>query len=115
MKVFGGGITSCKMLAELRQASFRFAQSVQGVALKVIGMGTEKELEQNVEWAKTFKPLTAEEANELKTKTVALAKAWGLHLDRLDPQGEKERPQRYTWGGWQEKASLHPRIGGKEG
>ncbi len=59
-------------------ASFRFAQSVNGVALTVIGMGTEKELEQNVEWAKTFKPLTVEEANELKKKTVALAKEWGL-------------------------------------
>jgi predicted aldo/keto reductase-like oxidoreductase len=92
MKVFGGGITACKMPADLRQASFRFAQSVKGVALTVIGMGSEKELEQNVEWAKTFKPMTAEEANELKTKTVALAKEWGAHLDRLDSQGEKSRP-----------------------
>ena len=92
MKVYGGGITACKMPAELRQASFRFAQSVIGVALTVIGMGSEKELEQNVEWAKTFKPLTAEEATELKKKTVALAKEWGAHLDRLDGQGEKSRP-----------------------
>ncbi len=92
MKVFGGGITSCKMPEELRHASFRFAQSVNGVALTVIGMGTEKELEQNVEWAKTFKPLTVEEAIELKKKTVALAKEWGAHLDRLDGQGEKSRP-----------------------
>jgi predicted aldo/keto reductase-like oxidoreductase len=91
MKVFGGGITACKMPAELREASFRFAQSVKGVALTVIGMGSDKELEQNVEWARTFKPMTAEEANELKKKTVALAKEWGPHLDRLDPKGEKER------------------------
>jgi aryl-alcohol dehydrogenase-like predicted oxidoreductase len=92
MKVFAGGITACKMPEELRQASFRFAQSVNGVVLTVIGMGTEKELEQNVEWAKTFKPMTAEEATELKRKTVALAKEWGPHLDRLDSQGEKSRP-----------------------
>ena len=96
MKVFGGGITACKMPEELRQASFRFAQSVNGVALTVIGMATEKELEQNVEWAKTFKPMTAEEATELKKKTVALAKEWGAHLDRLDPKGEKSRPLRNT-------------------
>jgi uncharacterized protein len=96
MKVFGGGITTCKMPAELMQASFRFAQSVQGVALTVIGMGSEKELEQNVEWAKTFKPMTAEEADELKKKTVAVATEWGAHLDKLDPKGEKERPLRNT-------------------
>jgi aryl-alcohol dehydrogenase-like predicted oxidoreductase len=96
MKVFGGGIASCKMPEELREASFRFAQSVKGVALTVIGMGSEKELEQNVEWAKTYKPLTVAEANELKAKTVELAKKWGAHLDRLDSQGEKERPLRNT-------------------
>jgi aryl-alcohol dehydrogenase-like predicted oxidoreductase len=96
MKVFGGGIASCKMPEELRLASFRFAQSVKGVALTVIGMGGEKELEQNVEWARTFKPMTPAEANELKAKTVELAKKWGAHLDRLDPQGEKERPLRNT-------------------
>ena len=92
MKVFGGGITSCKMPAELRQASFRFAQSVPGVALTVIGMRTRKELEQNVEWARTFKPMTAQEANELKKRTVALARKWGPHLDRLDARGERKRP-----------------------
>jgi aryl-alcohol dehydrogenase-like predicted oxidoreductase len=96
MKVFGGGIQACKMPEELRQASFRFAQSVKGVALTVIGMGSLKELEQNVQWAKDFKPMTADEANELKAKTVALAKQWGAHLDRLDAKGEKERPLRNT-------------------
>jgi aryl-alcohol dehydrogenase-like predicted oxidoreductase len=93
MKVFGGGITSCKMPEDLRHASFRFAQSVPGVALPVIGMGTEKELEQNVEWAKAFKPLTANELKELRDRTVAMAKQWGAHLDRLDPKGEKSRPR----------------------
>jgi aryl-alcohol dehydrogenase-like predicted oxidoreductase len=92
MKVFGGGIVSCKMPAELRQASFRFAQGVPGVTLTVIGMRTEKELEQNVEWAKTYKPLMADELSELKTQTVALAKKWGAHLDQLDSKGEKSRP-----------------------
>ncbi len=94
MKVFGGAmmVSPCKMPEEMRHASFRFAQSVQGVVLTVIGMGTEKELEQNIEWAKTFRLMTREEAEELKKKTVALAKKWGAHLDRLDTQGEKSRP-----------------------
>jgi aryl-alcohol dehydrogenase-like predicted oxidoreductase len=91
MKVFGGGIASCKMPAELREASFRFAQGVPGVTLTVIGMRTEKELEQNVEWAKSYKPLTVDELTELKAQTVALAKKWGPHLDQLDPKGEKSR------------------------
>ena len=55
-------------------------------------MGTEKELEQNVEWAKAFKPLTAEQLKELMERTVATAKKWGGHLERLDPKGEKSRP-----------------------
>jgi aryl-alcohol dehydrogenase-like predicted oxidoreductase len=96
MKVFGGGIAACKMPAEMREASFRWVQSVEGVTLAVIGMGTEKELEQNVGWAKSYKPMGDEEAKELKKKTVALAKEWGAHLDRLDARGEKERPLRNT-------------------
>src|SRR6516225_578174 len=92
MKVFAGGIQKCRMPEELREASFRFAQSVPGVALTVIGMGSQQELEQNVAWAKSFKPMTGEGAAELKQKTVELAKQWGPHLDRLDAKGEKSRP-----------------------
>jgi hypothetical protein len=92
MKVYGGGFTACKMPEELRQPSFRFAQSIQGVALTVIGMGSMKELEQNVEWARTFKPMGPDEAAELKKQTVELARKWGPHLDRLDARGEKSRP-----------------------
>src|SRR5262249_41119217 len=69
MKVFGGGIASCKMPEKLREASFRYALSVPGVSLAVIGMGKIKELEQNVGWAKSFKPLSKDEAAELKKET----------------------------------------------
>jgi hypothetical protein len=62
------------------------------VALTVIGMGSQKELEQNVEWARNFKPMNAQELADLRQRTVALAKEWGVHLDRLDVQGEKMRP-----------------------
>lgn len=92
MKVFGGGLVSCKMPEALREASFRFALSVPGVATAVIGIRTIQELEQDVAWAKSFRPLTRDEAVELKQRTVALAKEWGAHLDRLDSKGEKSRP-----------------------
>lgn len=97
MKVYGGGIKACKMPDELKQASFRYALSVPGVALAVIGMYKNEELEQNLEWARTFKPMSPEETRELKAKTVELAKKWGTHLDQLDRQGlemkgEKSRP-----------------------
>ncbi|HLW64617.1 MAG TPA: aldo/keto reductase [Gemmataceae bacterium] len=92
MKVFGGGITSCKMPEDLRQPSLRYALSVPGISLAVIGMGSIKELEQNIQWVKDFKPMTAEEANELKKRTVEVAKSWGAHLDKLDSKGEKSRP-----------------------
>jgi aryl-alcohol dehydrogenase-like predicted oxidoreductase len=92
MKVFGGGVLSCKMPEELRRASLRFALGVEGVACAVVGMRTVAELEQNVGWAKEFKPLTADELAELKKKSVEVAKKWGAHLDRLDSSGEKSRP-----------------------
>jgi aryl-alcohol dehydrogenase-like predicted oxidoreductase len=92
MKVFGGGIAACLMPDSLREASFRYALSVPGVALAVIGMGKQKELEQNVGWAKAFKPMSKDEAAELKKETVDVAKKWGAHLDKLDPKGEKSRP-----------------------
>lgn len=92
MKVMGGGIVGCKMPEELRHASFRWVLSQPEVATAVIGMGSLKELEQNAEWAKNWKPMPKEEAEELKKKTVPLAKDWGAHLDRLDAKGEKNRP-----------------------
>jgi len=92
MKVFGGGVFSCKMPKEMLKPSFRYALSVPGVAIAVIGMGTEAELEQNVAWAKEFQPMTADEAKELKRQSIELAKKWGTHLDKLDAKGESSRP-----------------------
>jgi uncharacterized protein len=92
MKVFGGGIKTCKMPEELRQASFRYALSIPSVALAVIGMGSMQELEQNIQWAKEFRPMKPEEATELKKKSLEVAKKWGAHLDQLDGKGEKSRP-----------------------
>jgi predicted aldo/keto reductase-like oxidoreductase len=87
-----GFFRASKMPEELRRASLRFALGIEGVAVAVLGMRTRQELEQNVEWAMSYEPLTADEARELKAKTLEVAKEWGAHLDRLDPQGEKTRP-----------------------
>lgn len=92
MKVFGGGIVACKMPEKLREASLRFCLSVPEVALAVVGMRTIAELEQNVGWAAHFRPMTADEAKQLKSETVALAQQWGAHLDKLDAKGESRRP-----------------------
>jgi hypothetical protein len=45
-----------------------------------------------VEWARNYKPMTNEEAAELRRRTVELAREWGPHLDRLDANGERTRP-----------------------
>jgi hypothetical protein len=93
MKVFGGGMFGCKLPKDLCHASFRYALSVPGVALNVIGMGQIDELEKNVEWARSFKPMSKDEADELKPRTLAVAKELGLHLDIFDKAGEKSRPK----------------------
>jgi len=55
-------------------------------------MGKQSELEQNVGFARSFKPMTKDEASELKKETNAVAKQWGAHFDKLDSKGEKNRP-----------------------
>lgn len=96
MKVYGGAVVTrpCKMPEAMRESSFRYALSIPGVSLAVIGMGSIRELEQNVAFAKAFKPMTDDEIAALKTETVALARKWGAHLDALDAKGEKSRPLR---------------------
>lgn len=78
MKVFGGGSKKgeSRFPANLRPAAFRYALGVPGVNLSVIGMYDEEELKQNLEWLKTYKPLTAEELKELEPKTRELAEKW---------------------------------------
>src|SRR5262245_35521744 len=76
MKVLGGGAQACRMPEELRPVSLRWVLSQPGVATAVVGMGSQQKLEQNVEWAGSFQPMTNEEAEELKKKTMALAKRW---------------------------------------
>jgi aryl-alcohol dehydrogenase-like predicted oxidoreductase len=81
MKVYGGAAGgrdwSARLPERLRSAAFRYALGLPGVAVVVLGMKTEDELRQNLEWLKAFKPLTGDELAALEGPTRALAMKWG--------------------------------------
>jgi predicted aldo/keto reductase-like oxidoreductase len=61
-----------------RQA-LRYALGLPGVAIAVVGMYTEKELRQNIEWASSFEPLSTREESVLLNQGQGVAKDWGAH------------------------------------
>jgi uncharacterized protein len=63
--------------------AFRYALSLPGVALNVIGVYSEKELKQNIEWARTFAPLTNEEKDDLGSIGRAAALKWGTRYGEV--------------------------------
>ena len=58
----------------------RWALEQAGVAIAVIGMFSEAEIEQNVRWAHRARPLTADERRMLDHEGKALAESWGEHF-----------------------------------
>ena len=91
MKVFGG---ARDMDYEKHRVShlgdrphhpaFRYALGLPGVAVAVVGMFTLEELERNLEWAKTWEPLTGPEAERLDEQGRAIAAEWGPHFGEAD-------------------------------
>ncbi|MBX7246794.1 MAG: aldo/keto reductase [Candidatus Sumerlaeaceae bacterium] len=82
MKVYGGGSgrkADSLLPIEHHATSFRYALSLPGVSCAVIGMKNAEELKQNVEWAKSFSPLSREEVAALRTQGKTLAAKWGPH------------------------------------
>lgn len=81
MKVFGGGVGggpgNARLPERLRPAALRYALGLPQVSVVVVGIKSEGELKQNLEWARAYKPLTKEELDELAAPTKELAKAWG--------------------------------------
>jgi predicted aldo/keto reductase-like oxidoreductase len=87
MKVFGG---AREMDYEKQRISalgdrphhpaFRYALGLPGVAVAVVGMFNQAELERNLEWAKSWEPLTAAEGERLQEDGRALAAEWGPHF-----------------------------------
>lgn len=81
MKVFGGmGSKEPKggriQGDDLAQA-FRYAQSLPNISTVVLGMHDRDELDQNLQWAKTYKPLSEQEMAALVERGEQLAVEWG--------------------------------------
>ena len=65
------------MSADLLPQAMRYSLGIEGVAGAVIGPYAIEEVKQNVAWAKSYTPLTAEETAALREKGRALAADWG--------------------------------------
>ena len=63
---------------------FRYALGLPGVAIAVIGMYNEEELNQNIRWAKGFSPLTEREEKDVRTLGKELSGAWGPHFGPVE-------------------------------
>ncbi len=90
MKVFGGQLQGRQTNLSHRllppkylKEAFRYAQSLPGVSSAVIGMATQTELHQNLQWAKSFKNLSSREAAQLIKLGKKLASEWGPHLGKI--------------------------------
>jgi aryl-alcohol dehydrogenase-like predicted oxidoreductase len=81
MKVYGGQRRDgCYMPKEHVPMALRYALSLPNVATAVIGMATKEELRQNLAWARSFQPLTAEERAKLEKLGREMATGWGAHF-----------------------------------
>jgi predicted aldo/keto reductase-like oxidoreductase len=79
MKVYGGGIRPRGRKIKSRDVfdAFRYAQSLPNICTVVVGMYDKRELDENIRFAKTFKPLAENEMAELVTRGKRLAESWG--------------------------------------
>jgi uncharacterized protein len=79
MKVLGGPVKGgARLMApEDYQATLRYAWSLPGLSVAIIGMRTPEELRQAVAAAKAFKPLEPRELSSLAEKGRTLATQWG--------------------------------------
>lgn len=85
MKVFGGVRRgAANVPRERHDLAFRYALSLEGCATAVIGMLSDAELRQNVERARRFSPLSAEELGSLSGPGRELARHWGAHFGPVE-------------------------------
>ena len=87
MKVYGGALdptparlSHSKMPVEYHDAAFRYALSLPQVCCAAIGMATPWELEQNLQRARNFQPLSAAETKRLQDTGAPIARQWTDHL-----------------------------------
>lgn len=62
------------------KTAVRYALGLEGVAVAVIGVFTESELRQNIDWVRGFQPLSEREAEEALSTGRGLSAAWGPHF-----------------------------------
>jgi hypothetical protein len=80
MKVLGGptGETGgCRISAEDRVASMRYAWGIPGVAVSIVGFRKPAELREGLDAALGYKPLSAAELAALEQRGKAIAEKWG--------------------------------------
>ena len=87
MKVYGGAqhpapnaLSHSQMPVEYHDMAFRYALSQPRVCCATIGMVTYRELEENLQRARMFQPLSAAEAQHLHEAGAPLARQWTDHL-----------------------------------
>jgi hypothetical protein len=86
MKVFGGPSgkeMNSTMPHEDLQFALRYALDLPGAAIAVLGMNSPQQLQQNIELAQSFKPLTTEEKAKLDELGSELAKTWGARFGKV--------------------------------
>ena len=89
MKVYGGALNweyERPLPSELsrygdvdHELALRYALGLDGVAIAVVGVYSERELEQNVEWARRYHPLDDIEKQKLAGMGREIAALWGPH------------------------------------
>ena len=70
--------------------ALRWALSLPGVATAVVGMYTEEELQQNIEWVRRLSPLNDAELKQLQDQAQHLATHWGEHYGPVQEQPDDD-------------------------
>ena len=93
MKVYGGGRDmkyeepTPSALAingwDDHRTALRYALGLPGVDLAVIGVYSEEELRQNIDWVQSFQPLSEDECMALEERGRPIAAQWGEHFGPL--------------------------------
>jgi predicted aldo/keto reductase-like oxidoreductase len=82
MKVYGGAPggekkpKGARLPDDFLRSALRYALGLPQVSVAVVGIHDEQELQQNLEWARDYKPLTAEELLKLDEPSRELASKW---------------------------------------
>jgi aryl-alcohol dehydrogenase-like predicted oxidoreductase len=82
MKVFGGAPGGDKKPKGARltdnylQSALRYALGLPQVTVAVVGIHDDEELKQDLDWVKSYKPLTADELTALEKPSKELAEKW---------------------------------------